>query len=216
VLSRKELEEEGFGGDGSHALTHVTATSMGATMAYASHEQATGGPDTKLRPTMDVYSFGAILYRLLCASKPHAERSALQIVQHKLIDDAMNEHNLLPAFRAANAARTAAAKQLVAVMRMCLEHEPEERPQTGTDVLQLLLRDDEELPAELAALPSAAASASESASSSNLSDAIDRARAGNSSSYVGTAGSSDAASASSGTGAVDLSGNFHGVTLTTF
>jgi hypothetical protein len=34
-------------------------------------------------------------------------------------------------------------------MRMCLQHEPERRPQTGTDVLRLLLRAGEELPAEL-------------------------------------------------------------------
>jgi hypothetical protein len=45
-------------------------------------------------------------------------------------------------------------------MRMCLQHEPEQRPQTGTDVLKLLLREDEELPAELAAPASSAASLS--------------------------------------------------------
>jgi serine/threonine protein kinase len=178
VLSRKELDqlEEGFGGDGTHALTHVTATSVGATMAYASPEQAHAGADTKLRPTMDVYSFGAILYRLLCVSRPHANRSAFQILQHKLFDDAMNEDNLLPAFRAANSARTAAAKQLVAVMRMCLEHEPAKRPQTGTDVLHLLLRDGEELPAELVAAAAA--------STSDVVVAIENVRAGGSGSAV--------------------------------
>jgi hypothetical protein len=93
---------------------------------------------------MDVYSFGATFYRLLCASKPHEGRSAMQILQHKLIDDAMNEDNLLPAFRAAsnadeNSARCAKARQLVAVMR-CLQHEPEAAAD-GISVLQLLLRE---------------------------------------------------------------------------
>jgi hypothetical protein len=152
-------------------------------MAYASHEQAMAGPDTKLRPTMDVYSFGAILYRLLCVSKPHAGRNAAEILRHKLFDDAMHEDNLLPAFRAANnvdesSARCATARQLVAVMRMCLQHEPEKRPQTGTDVLKLLLREGEELPEELAAAGAAAAS------TSVVADAIENARAGGSGSAV--------------------------------
>jgi serine/threonine protein kinase len=161
VLSLRRPEEEGFGGD---ALTHLTGTLPGATIAYASHEQATARPDTKLRPTMDVYSFGATLYRLLCVAKPHEGRNAVEILQHKLIDDAMNEDNLLPAFRAANnedesSPRYVTARQLVTVMRMCLQHEPERRPQTGTDVLKLLLREGEVLPPELAAASPASSSA---------------------------------------------------------
>ncbi len=180
VLSRKELEdgfastaEDGEGGAAAAAaLTHITATSLGATIAYASHEQVNAGPGTQVRPTMDVYSFGAILYRLLCVAKPHAGRNAAEILQHKLFDDAMNEDNLLPAFRVANAARTAAAKQLVAVMRMCLQHVPEKRPQTGTEVLKLLLRDDEQLPSELLS------AALLSPTSSNMSATLERARSG--------------------------------------
>jgi serine/threonine protein kinase len=148
VLSSKGLEEEGFA-DGTGALTHITATSVGLTKTYASHEQLNAQRGTKLRPTMDVYSFGAILYRLLCVSAPHEGQKADDILQRKLITDAMNEENLLPAFRAANAAHTVAAKQLVDAMRMCLQHDPKQRPQTGTDVLKLLLREGEELPAHL-------------------------------------------------------------------
>ncbi len=101
----------------------------------------------------------------------------MQILQHKLFDDAMNEANLLPAFRAIHnadesSARCATARQLVAVMRMCLQHDPEKRPQTGTDVLRLLLRDDEDLPAELLAPPLSWASAS------SASDMIEVARSG--------------------------------------
>jgi tetratricopeptide (TPR) repeat protein len=120
----KALSDARDGGPGSPTLTAM-GTSLG-TPTYMAPEQAAGDPATNHRA--DLYAFGCMAYELLTGQPPFAGRTP-----HKLLAAHMGEK---PVPVADMRVDTPAA--LADVVMLCLEKEPDRRPQSAADVARVL------------------------------------------------------------------------------
>ncbi|HET8606985.1 MAG TPA: serine/threonine-protein kinase [Gaiellaceae bacterium] len=108
---------------GGESLT-AAGTVLG-TAAYISPEQAAGEPAT---PASDVYSFGAVLYRMLAGTAPFAAANAAELVRmHR-------EEEPVPLAEA----RPDAPAPLAALATAALRKEPAARPRDGAALVAAL------------------------------------------------------------------------------
>ena len=105
-------------------LTHL-GIALG-TPAYISPEQASGDPAVDHRA--DIYSLGVVAYELLVGAPPFVGRTAQALLAAHVIEAPPP---------VADRCR-AAPPQLAALIMRCLEKDPAHRPQTASDVLDLL------------------------------------------------------------------------------
>ena len=103
----------------------VAGTSIG-TPAYMAPEQAAGDPDTDNRA--DFYSFGVLAYELLCGQVPF----------HGLPPSRMLAAHMSERPRDIRELRPDVPSALAQVVMRCLEKEPDDRPQQGTDIVKVL------------------------------------------------------------------------------
>ncbi len=96
------------------------------TPAYMAPEQAAGDPEVDARA--DLYAFGILAYELLTASTPFGGRDAAQLLRAHLIETPPPLAGRRPEVPPA----------LAALVMRCLEKEKTARPQTATEVLDLL------------------------------------------------------------------------------
>ncbi|HWP71597.1 MAG TPA: protein kinase [Gemmatimonadaceae bacterium] len=111
-------------GPGSPTLTAM-GTSLG-TPTYMAPEQAAGDPDTNHRA--DLYSFGCMAYELLTGRPPFAGLSP-----HKLFAAHMGEKPVPVA-----EVRVDTPSALNDIVMLCLEKEPDRRPQSAAEVAKVL------------------------------------------------------------------------------
>jgi len=111
-------------GPGSPTLTAM-GTSLG-TPTYMAPEQAAGDPATNHRA--DLYSFGCMAYELLTGRPPFAGLSP-----HKLFAAHMGEKPV-----PISEVRLDTPPALAEVVMRCLEKEPDNRPQSASDVAHVL------------------------------------------------------------------------------
>ena len=111
-------------GPGSPTLTAM-GTSLG-TPTYMAPEQAAGDPATNHRA--DLYSFGCMAYELLTGQPPFAG-----LTPHKLFAAHMGQKPLHVA-----QIRPDTPPALADVVMQCLEKEPDNRPQSASDVAHVL------------------------------------------------------------------------------
>ena len=124
---------------GGESLT-AAGTVLG-TAAYISPEQAAGEPAT---PASDVYSFGAILYRMLTGRTPFTSDSALELVR-------MHQHEQPPAIESV---RHGAPAALAGIAAAALAKDPAQRPRDGAALVAALAGSVE--PTTILAAPAAA------------------------------------------------------------
>jgi serine/threonine protein kinase len=128
--TKLKLIDFGLSRDVSKDKTHDTVTRAGAgTLRYMSKNQLN---ENQVRPVDDIYSFGATFFNLVCGVEPWAAASMPQIMTGNLID------HFTP--------RTGCPLVLEQVVKACLAVDPNERPQNGTELMRLLLPEDEEMP----------------------------------------------------------------------
>lgn len=108
---------------GGESLT-AAGTVLG-TAAYISPEQAAGEPAT---PASDVYSFGAILYRMLTGRPPFVSDSALELVR-------MHQHDEPPPIESV---RHGAPAALAAIAAAALAKDAAARPRDGAALASAL------------------------------------------------------------------------------
>ncbi len=114
--------------DVSRAATLFRDTSPGmliGTIPYMSPEQVRGLP---LDNRSDIFSFGSVLYEILSGCRPFASDSAVETIASILKDptpDLLDSNATVP-------------PQLDAVIRRCLEKDPQDRFQNVEDLLQAL------------------------------------------------------------------------------
>ena len=120
----KALSAARVEGPGSPTLTAM-GTSLG-TPAYMAPEQASGDPDTNHRA--DIYSLGCMAYELLTGHPPFQGTSP-----HKLFAAHMGEKPV-----PVTDLRTDTPAALAQAVMLCLEKDPDRRPQSATDVAQVL------------------------------------------------------------------------------
>jgi len=116
------------GGGAAHADASVVTqigTAIG-TPAYMAPEQGVGDPGTDHRA--DLYALGCLGYELLCGETPFHARPV-----HQTFLAHVNETPVPIASRRADCPRG-----LAALVMLCLEKEPAERPQSAREVLQAL------------------------------------------------------------------------------
>ncbi len=111
-------------GAGQGSLT-VAGTTLG-TPAYMPPEQAAGDP--LLDHRSDIYSFGAMAYELLSGRPPFTGTSPAKIVSAHFSD--------IP--RPVSELRPDTPPILAALVMRCLEKEPNNRPQTASDIVRVL------------------------------------------------------------------------------
>ena len=107
----------------------VTGTGIGmavGTPAYMAPEQAAGDPDTDHRA--DIYAWGLLAYELLAGEPPFGQRPSHEMLVAHIAE-------IPEVLSARNAAVPEALSQLVMA---CLEKRPSSRPQTATEVRQVL------------------------------------------------------------------------------
>ena len=103
----------------------VAGTSIG-TPAYMAPEQAAGDPDTDHRA--DFYSFGILAYELLCGQTPFQGLAPSRMLAAKLSEKPRDIRELRPDTPLA----------LAQIVMRCLESDPANRPQNGTDIVKVL------------------------------------------------------------------------------
>ena len=120
----------------------ATLTSAGVmigTPSYMAPEQALGDPGTDHRA--DLYAFGCMAYELLTGSPPFTGPSIQRIVAGHMSDTAPS----------VAAKRTNVPANIAAVVDRCLRKDPDERPQSAREILDML--DTVEAPAAVALSP---------------------------------------------------------------
>jgi len=120
----KALSAARVEGPGSPTLTAM-GTSLG-TPTYMAPEQAAGDPATNHRA--DLYSFGCMAYELLTGHPPFAGRTP-----HKLFAAHMGEKPV-----PVSEVRVDTPPALADLVMLCLEKEPDHRPQSASDVAHIL------------------------------------------------------------------------------
>jgi tetratricopeptide (TPR) repeat protein/tRNA A-37 threonylcarbamoyl transferase component Bud32 len=120
----KALSDARDEGPGSPTLTAM-GTSLG-TPTYMAPEQAAGDPSTNHRA--DLYSFGCMAYELLTGHPPFAG-----LTPHKLFAAHMGERPV-----PVNEVRPDTPPALADVVMLCLEKEPDNRPQSAAEVVRVL------------------------------------------------------------------------------
>lgn len=144
---------------GGESLT-AAGTVLG-TAAYISPEQAAGEPAT---PASDVYSFGAVLYRMLAGTAPFAAANAAELVRmHR-------EEEPVPLVLA----RPDAPAPLAALATAALRKEPAARPRDGAALVAALAGSID--PTTLLAAPNAAAAVPGGAAAEPPTQVLPRAR----------------------------------------
>jgi eukaryotic-like serine/threonine-protein kinase len=96
------------------------------TPAYMAPEQAAADPTTDQRA--DIYAFGAMAYELLTGSTPFAGRPA----------QAMLAAHAIEAPEPVGRRRPAVPEALAALVMLCLEKRPADRPQTADEIVRAL------------------------------------------------------------------------------
>src|SRR5688572_10391757 len=96
------------------------------TPLYMAPEQAAADPNSDHRA--DIYSFGIMAYELFAGAPPFVGRSPAALLAAQMTETPP----LL------SAARPDAPRQLVELLRRCLEKEPAKRPQTAAELVQAL------------------------------------------------------------------------------
>ena len=114
------------------AATHADADGLTAvgvalgTPAYMAPEQVAGDPGTDHRA--DIYAFGVVAYELLAGRAPFAGRPA----------QALMAAHVLETPEAISNRRAGVPAELSALVMRCLEKNPDNRPQSGEDILRRL------------------------------------------------------------------------------
>jgi serine/threonine protein kinase len=115
---------------GSESPTMTQTTKYGAllgTVPYMSPEQAAGRPGDQLS---DQFSFGVVLYEMLCGQRPFQGTSAATVLSAILRDTPVEPRKLRPGV----------PKELVSVVGRCLEKEPQNRFESSADLSDALVR----------------------------------------------------------------------------
>ena len=119
------MSRTGGGAPGTDTRLTVVGTSLG-TPAYMAPEQAAGDPNADHRG--DIYAFGAMAYELLTGHPPFHGRPP-----HQLFTAHMTE-----APRPVAELRPEVPPSVAALVMRCLEKNPDDRPQTSTEVVAAL------------------------------------------------------------------------------
>ena len=108
---------------------HGTLTRDGislGTPAYMAPEQVASDPSMDHR--VDLYALGVLAYEMLVGHPPFAERGVTETMQAQLVETPVSIARLRPTTPPA----------LCALVMRCLEKDPAHRPQSATEVLQVL------------------------------------------------------------------------------
>jgi len=100
-------------------------TSIG-TPTYMAPEQCAGDPTTDHRA--DYYSFGILAYELLCGQPPFHNMTPSRLLAAQMSERPRDIREVRPDTPAA----------LAQIVMKCLEKQPDDRPQTGTDIVKVL------------------------------------------------------------------------------
>ncbi len=115
---------------GSESPTMTQTTKHGVllgTVPYMSPEQAAGRPGNQLS---DQFSFGVVLYEMLCGQRPFQGTSAATVLSAILRDTPVEPRKLRPG----------TPKELESVVGRCLEKEPGQRFESSADLSEALVR----------------------------------------------------------------------------
>ena len=115
---------------GSESPTMTQTTKYGVllgTVPYMSPEQAAGRPGDQLS---DQFSFGVLLYEMLCGQRPFQGTSAATVLSAILRDTPVEPRKLRPG----------TPKELASVVGRCLEKEPQNRFESSAELSDALVR----------------------------------------------------------------------------
>ena len=126
---------------GAPILPEVTVPGMVmGTAAYLSPEQVKGNPADN---RSDIWSFGCVLYQMLCGRRPFPSNSVPEILAGILRDDPEDLKEMNPAL----------PSDLGDLVKKCLEKDPARRPQTAFEISTTLKEIGNELRSPAAARP---------------------------------------------------------------
>jgi serine/threonine protein kinase len=110
-----------------HETTGLTSMGMAlGTPAYMAPEQATGDPQIDHRA--DIYALGAMAYEMLTGRPPFIGRSSQAVLAAHVVETPEPVERLRPAVPSA----------LASLVTTCLAKRPADRPQSATEVMNLL------------------------------------------------------------------------------
>jgi WD40 repeat protein len=108
---------------------HTASGQLMGTPHYMAPEQAEGRPN-RVRPAVDIYALGVILYELLTGRPPYDGTTPLEIVLRLLREEVLSPSKLQPSL----------PRDLVTICLKCLEKEPRKRYQSGAELADDLRR----------------------------------------------------------------------------
>jgi eukaryotic-like serine/threonine-protein kinase len=112
-------------GNSPHAAVITDVGLAVGTPAYISPEQASGG---EVDHRADLYALGIVAYELLCGSAPFIRNTPQQTIAAHVSE----------APRPVGELRESVPPQVASLIMRCLEKDPDKRPQSATEVMQVL------------------------------------------------------------------------------
>ncbi|MEP6731970.1 MAG: protein kinase [bacterium] len=121
----KALSSARRSGERHHGTLTGTGTSLG-TPLYMAPEQAAADPDVDHRA--DIYAFGITAYEMLSGHPPFADLAPRALLTARMTEDPPSLSSIVPEVPAA----------LDALVMKCLKREPNDRPQSASELLSAL------------------------------------------------------------------------------